>query len=47
MGMVIFSETPCGDEGRGEGGGFFGGFVEGKYWDMRGIGGLGTSGTVL
>ncbi len=46
MEMVIFFETPCGDEGRGEGGGFCGGFVEGKYWDMRGTV-LGTSGTVL
>ncbi len=45
MGMVIFSETPCGDEGRGEGGGFFEGFVEGKYWDICEV--LGTSGTVL
>jgi hypothetical protein len=46
MGTVISSETPCGDEGIGEGGRFFGGFVEGKYWDMRGTV-LGTSGTVL
>jgi hypothetical protein len=44
MGMVIFSETPCGDEGRGEGGRFFRGA------NIANIGiceVLGTSGTIL